>query len=190
MTSTDRTRAIAFERLFAQHYAEVVAYGHRRASADVAEDVAEETFLVAWRELEDLPEDTLPWLLAVAGRTLVGYREAAERREALLDRLAVVPERHHDDRFRISTTLRSELQLLSPVELEALLLVAWEELSPARAAIAAGCSRAAFRVRLHRARRRVGEALEASWRRTGQVTGEHAVVPAPAPASDDPRTPR
>ncbi|WP_320672530.1 RNA polymerase sigma factor [Patulibacter defluvii] len=178
MTSTpDHARAAAFERIFALHYAEVVAYGHRRASADLAEDMAEETFLAAWRELEELPEDALPWLLAVAGRTLASYEAASERREALLDRLAVVPLSSDEERFRISTSLRSELELLSPAELEALLLVAWEDLSPARAAAAAGCSRGAFRVRLHRARRRVGAALEASWRRTGQVTGEHPVVP-------------
>jgi len=43
---------------------------------------------------------------------------------------------------------------------EVLLLVAWEGLEPARAAAALECSRAAFAVRLHRARRRLAAALE------------------------------
>jgi DNA-directed RNA polymerase specialized sigma24 family protein len=39
--------------------------------------------------------------------------------------------------------------------------VAWHGLSPARAARAAGCTRAAFAVRLHRARARLAAQLEA-----------------------------
>jgi RNA polymerase sigma-70 factor (ECF subfamily) len=49
---------------------------------------------------------------------------------------------------------------LSEREREALLLVAWEGLDSRRAAQVVGCSPAAFRVRLHRARRRVADALE------------------------------
>ena len=47
-----------------------------------------------------------------------------------------------------------------PIDREALLLTAWEGLSPERAARAAGCSRATFHVRLHRARKRLAHALE------------------------------
>jgi DNA-directed RNA polymerase specialized sigma24 family protein len=39
------------------------------------------------------------------------------------------------------------------------MLVAWDGLTPAEGAVAAGCSAAAFRVRLHRARRRVAAQL-------------------------------
>jgi RNA polymerase sigma-70 factor, ECF subfamily len=45
---------------------------------------------------------------------------------------------------------------------EALMLVAWHGLSGARAARAAGCTRAAFGVRLHRARRRLVARLGAA----------------------------
>jgi RNA polymerase sigma-70 factor (ECF subfamily) len=51
------------------------------------------------------------------------------------------------------------LDRLLPAEREALLLVAWERLDIARAAAAAGCSRATFSVRLHRARRRLMKEL-------------------------------
>ena len=39
------------------------------------------------------------------------------------------------------------------------MLVAWDGLTPAEGAVAVGCSAAAFRVRLHRARRRVAAQL-------------------------------
>ena len=35
-----------------------------------AEDVASETFLIAWRRLADVPEQPLPWLLGVARNLL------------------------------------------------------------------------------------------------------------------------
>ncbi|HEX6027222.1 MAG TPA: sigma factor-like helix-turn-helix DNA-binding protein [Solirubrobacter sp.] len=55
--------------------------------------------------------------------------------------------------------LRDALAMLKPIDREALRLTAWEGLSAERAATAAGCSRATFDVRLHRARRRLADAL-------------------------------
>jgi len=46
------------------------------------------------------------------------------------------------------------LKALSREDREALLLIAWEELTPSQAARSLGISATAFRVRLHRARRR------------------------------------
>ncbi len=59
----------------------------------------------------------------------------------------------------LSAELIDALRMLTEREREALLLVAWDGLSPRDAAIAAGCSSAAFRVRLHRARGRVSTQL-------------------------------
>jgi len=69
------------------------------------------------------------------------------------------------------------LATLRPIDREALLLTAWEDLDPARAARAAGCSRATFNVRLHRARRRLARALQAQ-----------ADEASPLPSSDRERT--
>lgn len=60
---------------------------------------------------------------------------------------------------RCSTRLEQALHALSETEREALLLVAWEDLTPSLAAASLGISAAAFRVRLHRARRRLIKAL-------------------------------
>ena len=56
--------------------------------------------------------------------------------------------------------MRAALGRLSENDREALMLVAWHGLSTARAARAAGCTRTAFGVRLHRARRRLAAQLD------------------------------
>ena len=59
----------------------------------------------------------------------------------------------------LSAELADALRGLTEHEREALLLVAWDGFSPRDAAVAAGCSNAAFRVRLHRARRQIAGQL-------------------------------
>jgi RNA polymerase sigma factor (sigma-70 family) len=56
--------------------------------------------------------------------------------------------------------LELALRSLSAQDREALLLVAWEDLTPTAAAASLGISASAFRVRLHRARRRLVYELE------------------------------
>jgi RNA polymerase sigma-70 factor (ECF subfamily) len=152
----------AFEDLFGAHYWAVRAYVLRRGPASAVEDVVAETFLVAWRRLDSLEDDPLPWLFGVARRVLANQRRADRRRGALTARLAsLLPGQASvwDPPATMSDELAVAMVRLSPHEREALLLVAWEGLEPARAARAAGCSPAAFRGRLHRARRHVSETL-------------------------------
>ena len=152
----------AFEELFAAHYRAVRAYVLRRAPAASAEDVLAETFLIAWRRLDSLGQDPLPWLFGVARRVMANQQRAERRRGALAARLQGLLTRETppwDPPTAMSEELAAAMIGLSPQEREALLLVAWEGLEPARAARAAGCSAAAFRARLHRARRHVAAAL-------------------------------
>jgi RNA polymerase sigma-70 factor (ECF subfamily) len=51
-----------FEGLFRATYPAVRAYALRRSAPEAAKDVVAETFLVAWRRLDEVPEDALPWL--------------------------------------------------------------------------------------------------------------------------------
>jgi DNA-directed RNA polymerase specialized sigma24 family protein len=56
MTEPDIEHRVARERLedlFRRHEPAVVAYVRRRAPADVVDDIVAETFLVAWRRLDD-----------------------------------------------------------------------------------------------------------------------------------------
>lgn len=60
----------------------------------------------------------------------------------------------------LDPALADALRSLSPVDREALLLIAWEELTPSEVARALGINPTAFRVRLLRARRRLRANLD------------------------------
>ena len=60
----------------------VWAYVLSRGGREVAEEVVSETFTVAWRRFGDLPEEPLPWLLAVARNILRDTLRTQARREA------------------------------------------------------------------------------------------------------------
>jgi len=160
--STEHDARERFEELFQQQHQAVSNYARRRAGAGLAEDVVAETFLVAWRRLDDVPVDALPWLLGVARRTLSTQQRSVRRQTALAEKLAA------DIRAPIiDTSASSELDIavaealvrLRPRDREAITLIAWDDLTPAQAAVALGQSRAAFRVRFHRAKLRLRKEL-------------------------------
>ncbi|HUQ22122.1 MAG TPA: sigma-70 family RNA polymerase sigma factor [Gaiellaceae bacterium] len=162
MTShIDRSVAEArFRDVFA-HLGEITAYARRRGSHD-PDAIAAEAMTIAWRRLADVPtDDARPWLFATARNLLHDER----RRRSQLAALADAPERASVELWQPATLdqeVTAALTSLSLADREALLLVAWEDLSPALAARAFGIREATFRVRLHRARRRFKEALARS----------------------------
>jgi RNA polymerase sigma-70 factor (ECF subfamily) len=161
---TDSERRTRFEALFAKHHDAVRRYVVRRQQGSLVDEALADTFLVAWRRLDEIPDRTLPWLLGIARRVLADQRRAARRRRSLserlhLDALAGARASDWEPPPGLTQQLACALATLTAHEREALLLVAWDELSPADAARAAGCSAAAFRVRLHRARQRVSDQL-------------------------------
>jgi RNA polymerase sigma-70 factor (ECF subfamily) len=160
--SRDADRSARFDALFAAHYGAVRAYIVRRAAGGQVEDALADTFLVAWRRLDAVPEDALPWLLGVARRVLANQRRGEARRAALIGRLAgALPHsRAAEPAGDALGPLGDALASLTAAERETLLLVAWEGLEPRRAARVVGCSPAAFRARLYRARRRLAAHLE------------------------------
>lgn len=153
-------RRARFERLFEAHYAPVLAYALRRSdpATGVAHDVTAEVFAVAWRRLDQLPADPLPWLYGTARRVLANERRGARRRAALVDQLRVTAPSATPAR-EPAELLHAALARLPDRDREGLLLVAWEGLSTAQAAQVMGCTPTAMRVRLHRARRRLAAAL-------------------------------
>ena len=66
----------AFRAIYEAHHAAVCAYFARRAPRDDVEDLAAETFTVAWRKLPRRLEHPLPWLYAVAGKVLANLKTA------------------------------------------------------------------------------------------------------------------
>ena len=51
-----------FTEIFQVFHPQVTAYARRRMPAEAAEDVVAATFVAAWRHLDALPSDPLPWL--------------------------------------------------------------------------------------------------------------------------------
>ena len=165
-------REIRFRRLCEAHTAAVLAYALRRTSRDDAADVVAETFLVAWRRLDDVDEGSaLPWLYAVARRVLLSQQRTARRQQAIAERVAAVWSEPLESANPI---LLEALAGLSEREREVLMLAAWEELSSSEAAQVLGCSATAYRIRLHRARKRLRERLAQSDRR-GPLRAEEGV---------------
>ena len=147
------------EMLWHEWHRHVLAYALRRADPATAEDVVAETFVIAWRRLEGIPDPPLPWLLGVARRVMANQRRGERRRLALVDRLRrVAPAEPHAGALQDGATAAA-LARLSDRDREVLLLHAWEGLDHTDAGTVVGCSAATFAVRLHRARRRFAREL-------------------------------
>jgi RNA polymerase sigma-70 factor, ECF subfamily len=157
-----------FEQLFREHYDAVLGYALTRAAdVDSAKDVAARTFLVAWMHRNDWHGFDSPrgWLLGVARRTLADQRRSAARYTKLQRRLGqyeMTAPRAPDPGDIVGDHQRvaSAFGRLRPVDRDVLALIAWDGLSSAEAATVMGCSRAAFAVRLHRARSRLRVQLQ------------------------------
>ncbi|WP_159806131.1 RNA polymerase sigma factor [Cellulomonas citrea] len=161
MTNEDEGRR--FAELWESCARRVYAYALRHTDADSAQDVVAETFLVAWRRLADVPGDPLPWLLVVARNTMSNRRRSTYRRRLLERELArfvqvARPAQAADVPVRAREEVLRALARLTDAEREALLLTAWDGLTPQQGAKVAGCSEQAFTKRLSRARARVAAA--------------------------------
>jgi RNA polymerase sigma-70 factor (ECF subfamily) len=68
-----------FERIYESHREAVCAYVRRRAPEAVVDDVVADVFVVCLRRIEHVPEAPLPWLYAVARKTLANERRKRAR---------------------------------------------------------------------------------------------------------------
>ena len=136
----DRQSAEARFREVFSHLGAVTAYARRRGSRD-PDGIAAEAMTIAWRRLDDVPaDDPLPWLYGTARNLVL----AEARRSA--PAAAAAPEVEHVDQrpIELDPTLDRALRELSQLDREALLLVAWEDLTPGQAAKALGITPVAF----------------------------------------------
>ncbi|GHJ47755.1 DNA-directed RNA polymerase sigma-70 factor [Catellatospora sp. TT07R-123] len=151
-----------FTAVYERHHRQVYAYAVSRAGRAHADDVVADTFLVAWRRLDAVPAAPLPWLLGVA-RNVVRERVRDDVRQldvtAELRAWAAEAERDVADGVADRAAMLAALAGLGEDDREALTLTAWQGLSAADAARVVGCSTATFFVRLHRARRRLEQAV-------------------------------
>lgn len=119
-----------FEHLYREHVNAVFAYALARTTPDLAMETVEETFLVAWRRLDDLPTEPRAWLFGVARRILANQRRARDRRTALGVRIAAsrASEHHGIDPAEIVVerdTALVALGRLPEADRKLLCLIAW-----------------------------------------------------------------
>lgn len=160
MNVGDQNHRAKLQSLFVEHAAAVRAYALRRTDAASADDAVSEVFVIAWRRLEKVPDDALPWLLACARRVLANQRRSERRRLALGERLKRPAAQHAEVAVPTDGHLGAALAALKESDRELLLLLAWEGLEPEGAALVLGCSRRTIAVRAHRARQRLALALD------------------------------
>jgi DNA-directed RNA polymerase specialized sigma24 family protein len=183
MTRDHQSGRNAVEARFAEVFAHldfISRYAFRRGARD-PDGIAAEAMAIAWRRLADVPTaDARPWLIVTARNLLRAERrkEPETGRQPLGDIDLAAPVEHLPAELDLDPDLARGLRGLAEKDREALLLIAWDDLTPALAAASLGISPTAFRVRLHRARRRLSDLLteqtsakpvsapQANWRQT------------------------
>jgi RNA polymerase sigma-70 factor (ECF subfamily) len=152
-----------FREVFELAYAPLCRYArHRGLTGQDAEDLVAQTLEIAWRRIADVPAaEPLPWLYAVARNVWRNTTRRELRRRELLARFWSRPpnEAGPDTGGMEPGVMRAALSSLSSDDQEILRLVAWDGLAPAQLAVVLGCSPAAARTRLHRARSRLANRL-------------------------------
>ena len=162
---------LRLELLVDEHFGRVAAYLLSRTDSESAAEALTSTLEVAWRRLDDVPSEPLPWLLGIARKVLSDQWRAQNRRDALMARLAATEamrqsaSANEDEDGQDAAVDRliaiKALAALTETEREVLLLVAWDGLTTREASAVVGCTRSAFAVRLFRARSRLRDLLSA-----------------------------
>jgi RNA polymerase sigma factor (sigma-70 family) len=153
-----RGRPDAFVEVAQRHEAAVHAFLARRAGRQAADDLLGEVWLRAFaaRGGYDLTRaDARPWLYGIARNVLRAHWSARPDRGGVPVPQSVDPWDEVVDRLDSAVAVRalvSALQTLPEPERDVLLLVAWEQLTPAEAAAVLGVPQGTARSRLHRAR--------------------------------------
>lgn len=168
-----------FGDIFERHYDSISLFLRRRVDESLADELAGQTFLQAFksRAAFDTDRDSAkPWLLAIANNLIRHEARARKRKLRAYERL----DRDHQPDFSAETNTRldaesrradlvSALEQLTSDELEALTLQAWEGLSYAEIAEVLQTPIGTVRSRLSRARARMTEQLFESEPRTAGV---------------------
>jgi RNA polymerase sigma-70 factor (ECF subfamily) len=154
-----------FEAAYRELYEPICGYTLRRVRRpeDAAEAIAE-TFATLWRRFDSCPQGTelRPWVFGVARRVIANQRRGERRRTALGERLLASFDQPAVETIgspEDTSALGKAFAGLSEADRELLSLVAWEGLTSDEIAVALGTNRANVRLRLHRARKRLRDAL-------------------------------
>lgn len=161
----------AFGTIFDRHADAVFGYFARRVPRPEVPDLVAETFRLAFDTRARFDPDRVrarPWLYGLATNVLRHHLRRGRRQQTAHLRL-VPPDAATGDEDALVASLdaaaewpavAAALQQLADIDREALLLLAWEELSYAEIAEATGVPVGTVRSRLNRARRQVRELID------------------------------
>jgi RNA polymerase sigma factor (sigma-70 family) len=157
-------RPDAFVEVVSRHELAVHAFLSRRAGPQVAADLLGEVWVRAFAGragYDPAYPDARPWLFGIARNVLRAHWRSrqnaspADPADPVTADLAEDPWDEVIDRLDSAgqaQALATAIRALPPAERDVLLLVAWEQLTPAQAARALGVPAGTARSRLHRAR--------------------------------------
>jgi RNA polymerase sigma factor (sigma-70 family) len=160
----------AFARVFERHHPAVHRYLARRIGADLADELAAETFAVAFAKRSRYNvsfEDAGPWLFGIATKLAHRHWRREERELRAYARTGVDPASPapaeqvaaRADSAMAGRALAAALAALTGDERDVLLLYAWEQLDQPEIAVALSIAPGTVKSRLHRARAKVRQSL-------------------------------
>ncbi|HSN26793.1 MAG TPA: sigma-70 family RNA polymerase sigma factor, partial [Kofleriaceae bacterium] len=167
----------AFGRLVARYQDLVCAVSFSSTGDHVlSEDVAQETFIAAWRQLAGLrePARLRPWLCGIA-RNLARKARKARRRDELVDEGEPIAEGNPFDeaaRGQVERLVRDALDRVPETYREVLVLFYRENQSIREVATALGTSEAAVMQRLSRGRRYLADGVTSLVERSLRQRGD------------------
>jgi RNA polymerase sigma-70 factor (ECF subfamily) len=159
-----------FAALFRRHSGALHRYVARRLGTDAAEDIVAEVFLTAFRQrdrYQPSQPDARPWLYGIATNLIGRHRRSEVRMYRALARTGADPVTEpFTDQVEARVTaagtarpLAAALAQLPAAHRNALLLVAWGDLTYEQAATSLGVPVGTVRSRISRARARLRQAL-------------------------------
>ena len=182
----------AFAELYDRHERVVFRYAARRVGASEADDIASETFLVAFTRRRDFTgsENARPWLLGIA--TTLMRQHARTEAKAWRGMLASDLARTDIDQFeaadarldakRLARRLGNALARLPTGDRDALLLHTFGDLDHEGISEALSIPVGTVRSRLNRVRRKLRAAIEPTLNQEKEQS--HGRNLAPAPSAD------
>jgi RNA polymerase sigma-70 factor, ECF subfamily len=152
---------LSFDAAFAAEFAPLHRYLARRVGAAAADELAAETFAVAFRRWDRLdPERPVrPWLYGIAANLMRHHWRKERRMLRAYARTAVDPVSTEDEPAEETRDLAAALAELRHDEREILLLHAWAELTDPEIAAALGIPAGTVKSRLSRAREKLRNRL-------------------------------
>ena len=153
----------SFALVFDRHFRAIHRFLRGRIGAELADDLASETFTTAFRRRAayDLTRpDAAPWLYGIAVNLLRQHRRSEERRLKAYARAAVPDSSAADAGVPLDETVAGALLALGELDRNLILLYAWAGFSYAQLAEALDLPLGTVRSRLSRTRSKLRADLE------------------------------